>query len=78
MEVYVYFLIHLVRTFKLEAVFNNIRFVCLAFFFLKSLLPYAVLIFYRAASNICFRIVIFIGFVIGICRDESVKYFFNW
>lgn len=42
------------------------------------LLLYAIIIFYRAAINVCFRIVIFFGFVLTICRDESMMLFFYW
>lgn len=42
------------------------------------LLLYTVIIFCRAAINICFRIVMFFGFVLIICGDESMMLFFYW
>lgn len=42
------------------------------------LLLYTVIIFYRADINICFRIVIFFDFVLIICRDDSMMFFFYW
>lgn len=43
---------------------------------MKNFLLYTVINFYRAAINICFRIVIFFDFVLIICRGESMMLFF--